>query len=47
MSHALKQGRRVAFACWRGMVEIDWMRLPVGAIKGIALPLSPSRGRVA
>ena len=59
MRRALKPGGRVAFVCWRGMAENDWMRLPVGAIKGIVPPTPPTapeapgpfsfgdRGRVA
>lgn len=59
MRRALKPGGRVAFVCWRGMAENDWMRLPVGAIKGIVPPTPPAapeapgpfsfgdRGRVA
>ena len=50
---------RVAFVCWRGMAENDWVRLPMGAIKGIVPPTAPpdpeapgpfsfgDRGRVA
>ena len=39
MRRALKPGARVAFVCWRGMAENDWVRLPLGAIKGI-VPLT-------
>ena len=42
MRRALKPGGRVAFVCWRGMAENDWMRLPVGAIKGIVPPTPPA-----
>ncbi|MET0173376.1 MAG: class I SAM-dependent methyltransferase, partial [Agrobacterium vaccinii] len=28
MRRALKPGGRVAFVCWRGVAENDWMRLP-------------------
>src|SRR4029450_14117214 len=35
MRRALKPGGRVAFVCWRGAAENDWVRLPMGAIKGI------------
>lgn len=35
MRRALKPGGRVSFVCWRGVAENDWMRLPMGAIKGI------------
>ncbi|WP_454798179.1 class I SAM-dependent methyltransferase [Novosphingobium lindaniclasticum] len=37
---ALKPGGRAAFVCWRGADENDWVRLPMGAIKGI-VPASP------
>ena len=59
MRRALKPGGRVAFVCWRGMAENDWVRLPMGAIKGIVPPTAPpdpeapgpfsfgDRGRVA
>ncbi|WCJ63875.1 class I SAM-dependent methyltransferase [Agrobacterium tumefaciens] len=42
MRRALKPGGRAAFVCWRGMAENDWMRLPVGAIKGIVPPTPPA-----
>ncbi|VWC11246.1 SAM-dependent methyltransferase [Burkholderia diffusa] len=38
MRRALRPGGRVAFVCWRGTDENDWMRLPVGALKGILPP---------
>ncbi|NHL70557.1 class I SAM-dependent methyltransferase [Burkholderia ambifaria] len=38
MRPALRPGGRVAFVCWRGAAENDWMRLPVGALKGILPP---------
>ncbi|EJB02037.1 methylase involved in ubiquinone/menaquinone biosynthesis [Rhizobium leguminosarum bv. trifolii WSM597] len=41
MRRALKPGARVAFVCWRGMAENDWVRLPMGAIKGILPPMTP------
>ncbi|MFB2607503.1 class I SAM-dependent methyltransferase, partial [Rhizobium phaseoli] len=59
MRRTLKPGGRVAFVCWRGMAENDWVRLPMGAIKGILPPTAPpdpeasgpfsfgDRGRVA
>ncbi len=59
MRRALKPGGRVAFVCWRGMAENDWVRLPIAAIKGIIPPTAPpdpetpgpfsfgDRGRVA
>ena len=43
MRRALKPGARVAFVCWRGMAENDWVRLPMGAIKGI-VPLTAPPG---
>ncbi|MGQ8706584.1 class I SAM-dependent methyltransferase [Serratia sp. TSA_198.1] len=56
MRRTLRPGGRVAFACWRGVAENDWMRLPINALKSIVpLPdpesLSPfsfgASGRVA
>ena len=41
MRHALKPGSRIAFVCWREMAENDWVRLPIGAMKGILPPMSP------
>ena len=41
MRRALRPGGRVAFVCWRGMAENDWVRLPMGAIKGILPPTAP------
>ncbi|WP_223194621.1 class I SAM-dependent methyltransferase [Pseudomonas sp. PSB18] len=42
MRHALRPGGRVAFVCWRGVGENDWVRLPMGAIKDIVpLPAPP------
>ncbi|MFK0167120.1 class I SAM-dependent methyltransferase [Rhizobium sp. NPDC090279] len=41
MRHALKPGGRVAFVCWRGMAENDWVRLPMGALKDILPPTAP------
>src|SRR4029450_10736887 len=41
MRRALKPGGRVAFVCWRGAAENDWVRLPMGAIKGIVPPTAP------
>lgn len=40
MRRALKPGGRVAFVCWRGMAENDWVRLPMGAIRGIVPPMA-------
>jgi SAM-dependent methyltransferase len=59
MRRALKPGGRAAFVCWRGAAENDWVRLPMGAIKGIVPLTAPpdpeapgpfsfgDRGRVA
>lgn len=41
MRRALKPGGRVAFVCWRGAAENDWVRLPMGALKGIIPPPAP------
>ncbi|SCW56437.1 MULTISPECIES: class I SAM-dependent methyltransferase [unclassified Pseudomonas] len=42
MRHALLPGGRVAFVCWRGVAENDWVRLPMAAIKDIVpLPAPP------
>lgn len=41
MRGALKPGGRLAFVCWRGADENDWVRLPMGAIKGIIPPPAP------
>ncbi|RKE24364.1 methyltransferase family protein [Paraburkholderia sp. BL23I1N1] len=38
MRRALRPGGRVAFVCWRGAAENDWMRLPVVALKDIVPP---------
>jgi SAM-dependent methyltransferase len=35
MRRALRPGGRVSFVCWRGPAENDWVRLPMGAIRGI------------
>ncbi|QOT79493.1 class I SAM-dependent methyltransferase [Cupriavidus basilensis] len=59
MRRALRPGGRVAFVCWRGAAENDWVRLPMGALKGIVPSSAPpdpeapgpfsfgDRGRVA
>ncbi|MBT9551330.1 MAG: methyltransferase domain-containing protein [Hydrogenophaga sp.] len=39
LRRALRPGGRVAFVCWRGVAENDWMRLPMGAI-GDIVPLT-------
>lgn len=39
MRKALKPGGRIAFVCWRGAAENDWVRLPLGAIRDIVPPL--------
>src|SRR3954452_2790891 len=41
MRRALQPGGRVAFVCWRGAAENDWVRLPMGSIKGIVPPPAP------
>jgi SAM-dependent methyltransferase len=41
MRRALRPGGRVAFVCWRGAAENDWVRLPLGALKGILPPSAP------
>lgn len=38
MRRALRPGGRVAFVCWRSAAENDWVRLPMGALKGILPP---------
>lgn len=40
MRRALRPGGRVAFVCWRAAAENDWVRLPMGALKGIVPPNS-------
>lgn len=41
MRRALKPGARVAFVCWRGLAENDWVRLPMGALKDIVPSMAP------
>lgn len=41
MRRALRPGGRVAFVCWRGAAENEWMRLPMGAIQGIVALTAP------
>ena len=43
MRRALRPGARAVFVCWRGVAENDWVRLPMGAIKGI-VPLTAPPG---
>jgi SAM-dependent methyltransferase len=38
MRAALKPGGRMAFICWRGAQENDWVRLPMAAIRDIVQP---------
>src|ERR1044072_744105 len=59
MRRALREGGRVVFVCGGGAAENDWVRLPMGAIRGIVPPTAPpdpeapgpfsfgDRGRVA
>jgi SAM-dependent methyltransferase len=42
MRRALRPGGRVAFVCWRGAAENDWVRLPMEAIKDIIQPAAPN-----
>ena len=39
MRGALKLGGRLAFVCWRGAQENDWVRLPMAAIRDIVQPV--------
>jgi SAM-dependent methyltransferase len=41
MRRALRPGGRVAFVCWRGAAENEWVRLPMGAIQGIVSLTAP------
>lgn len=38
MRAALKPGGRLAFVCWRGAQENDWVRLPMAAIRDLVQP---------
>jgi len=40
MRRALRPGGRVAFVCWRGAAENEWMRLPMGAMRSILPPIA-------
>ena len=40
MRGALKHGGRLAFACWRGGAENDWVRLPMAVVADLT-PLPP------
>jgi len=40
MRRALKPGGRLAFVCWRGAQENDWVRLPMAAIRDIVEPVA-------
>lgn len=39
MRSAIKSGGRLAFVCWRGAQENDWVRLPMAAIRDIVPPV--------
>lgn len=39
MRGALKPGGRLAFVCWRGAQQNDWVRLPMAAIRNIVQPV--------
>ncbi|HEY0594223.1 class I SAM-dependent methyltransferase [Sphingopyxis sp.] len=39
MRRALKPGGRLAFVCWRGAQENDWVRLPMAAIRDFVRPV--------
>jgi SAM-dependent methyltransferase len=41
LRRALRPRGRVAFVCWRGVAENDWVRLPMDAIKAIVPPTAP------
>ncbi|HEX7643602.1 MAG TPA: methyltransferase domain-containing protein [Burkholderiaceae bacterium] len=41
MRRALRLGGRLAFVCWRGAAENDWVRLPMVALKDILPPSAP------
>ncbi len=38
MRRGLKPGGRLAFVCWRGAQDNDWVRLPMAAIRDIVEP---------
>lgn len=38
----LRPGGRLVFACWRGVAENDWVKLPMTAIRDIAPPAPPA-----
>ncbi|MGL3820885.1 class I SAM-dependent methyltransferase [Sphingopyxis sp. R3-92] len=39
MRSAIKAGGRLAFVCWRGAQENDWVRLPMAAIRDMVPPV--------
>lgn len=43
MRRALKPGGRLAFVCWRGAQENDWVRLPMAAIRDLVQPAPADR----
>lgn len=38
MRRALRPSGRLAFVCWRGVAENDWVHLPMSALEGIVPP---------
>lgn len=41
LRRALKPDGRLAFVCWRGAEENDWVRLPMTAVRSIVPPQTP------
>lgn len=40
LRQALRPGGRIAFVCWRGATENEWVRLPMAALQGIVAPIA-------
>lgn len=40
MRDAVKAGGRLAFVCWRGVQENDWVRVPMTAIRDLVPPIT-------